>query len=480
MRFDRVLLVTPSLPGHFFGGIRPPVGMGYLNEYLKTHGVVTDVLDMTMGHGKRNLLNRIREFRPGLIGYTVHTYQFGHAYALLEDVKKRFPSIASVVGGPHVSALRSEVLNQSQGIDYAIEGEGEKALYGLCSGDPLDDVPGLSFRSDGKAVQGRPRVYSPNLDEFPFPRYEQYHPERYAEIEIVTSRGCPYPCIFCSVPTIMGNRVRYRSVESVVEEIAYFAHRYGRRIFQFGDDNLLADKDRIYRLVDVLASRNLKGLTLRCGQGIRADFLDKDILAAMKRAGFRHIGIGVESGSDRVLKVIRKGESLEKIDRAIALACEMGFDVSLLFIVGTPGETVEDVERSIALAQKHPVMKAFFFNLVPFPATPIHDWVIRNNAQLAPLDELFNRRNELKLRSEPFFATQELSAAERVRLCKITNRVSADIRVKALERKLSVFGVLGVVAAQFARSNILERHILRNRILNRYLHLLVFRRRNGC
>ena len=101
----------------------------------------------------------------------------------------------------------------------------------------------------------------------------------------------------------------------------------------------------------------------------------------MKRAGFKHLGIGVESADDEILKVIKKNETLEEIENGIRLACELDFDVSLLFIVGSPKETMADVKKSMELAKKYPVMKAFFFNLIPFPGTELYEYVLTHKGR---------------------------------------------------------------------------------------------------
>ena len=154
----------------------------------------------------------------------------------------------------------------------------------------------------------------------------------------------------------------------------------------------------------------------------------------------------------------------------------MGFDVSLLFVVGTPGETPEDVECSILLAEKYPVLKAFFFNLIPFPGTPLFRWVEEHDRFVAPYDDLINRKDELKLRALPFFETDEMSYKDRVLALARTERVSKRIQVRAMERKLSRWGFVGWIIAQCARYDSIERRFIANRFLRAVLDSFVFRR----
>jgi radical SAM superfamily enzyme YgiQ (UPF0313 family) len=204
--------------------------------------------------------------------------------------------------------------------------------------------------------------------------------------------------------------------------------------------------------------------------------MTEPILRAMKGAGFKQLGIGVESGSDRILNVICKHLTIKQVDRAVRMACGMGFDVTLLFLFGTPGETLGDVRKSIELALRHPVMKAYFFNLVPFPGTALNDWVNENAALLGDFAELFNRTDEWKLRAQPFFETKEMPAKDRMIAQRITARASRQIQVRTLKRKFSRWGPIGTLAAQAGRFNFLERLFIRNRALRTVMDKVVFER----
>ncbi len=474
MRYSRVLLVMPSYPGRYFGGVRPPAGLGYVEEFLAANGVATDALDMNVGNRRRHLFRRIREFRPQLIGLTMMTYQYLSTFELIENLKRGFPEIKTIIGGPHVSAVEGEVMQQCAALDYAVAGEGELPMRDLCLGTPREGIRGLYYRWGREVRSGGPRMFVDDLDQLPFPRFASYPLDKYTnEIEIATSRGCPHKCIFCSVPNHMGRRIRYRSAKLVGDELEYFYKR-GVRSFQFGDDNFLQDRSRVMELFDEIDSRPLKGTVLRCGQGIRADLIDEKVLRAMKRAGFRQLGIGAESGSDRIMRVICKHLTVEQVDRAVGMACGMGFDVTLLFVVGTPGETLQDVEQSIALAKKHPIMKAHFFNLIPFPGTALNDWVNQNAALLGPFEGMFNRIDEWKLRARPFFETPEMPERDRILAQKMTSEASRQIQVRTLERKLERWGALGKLAARAGHFNFVERLFVTNRPLRDLLDRVVF------
>lgn len=468
--------MTPAYPGGFFGGVRPPLGIAYVEETVADAGVVTAAVDMNATQGKSLLQRKITEFRPDIIGLTMMTYQYATTYALIGNIKTWFPGIRIVVGGAHVSAIEGRVLDECTDIDYVIAGEGEIAMRSLCIGSPIEEIPGLFYRRTDGSWAGRPREQLSDLDALPFPRYKSYPLEKYtAEIEISTSRGCPHSCIFCQVPGILGSKIRYRSASLVGAELEYFWKR-GIRSFQFADDNFLANRRRFFQLMDEIRHRSLSGTVLRCGQGIRADLINHEVLTALKAAGFRQIGIGVESGSDKVLRAMGKRLTVSQSEDAVKLACEHGFDVTLLFVVGTPGETLEDVRKSIALAKKYPVMKAFFFNLVPFPGTALFDWVAENQCFAESYATLYNRVDEWKLRAEPFFSSEELTFAQRKEALTITAKASRDIQVNTLKRKLRGLGPFGYLLAQLGRVNGIEGFFVRHRWTRRLLDRLFWGR----
>ena len=140
MRYPKVFFVTPSYPGRYFGGVRPPVGISYVEEFIAANGVRTDAADMNIGCRMKELFAKIGEFQPGLIGLTMMTYQYLNTYKLIDEMKHRFPQIKFIIGGPHVSALEGEVLKQCASVDYAIAGEGERSTRVLCLGVPLHEI----------------------------------------------------------------------------------------------------------------------------------------------------------------------------------------------------------------------------------------------------------------------------------------------------------------------------------------------------
>ncbi len=390
MRFSKVLLCVPPLKGStacqksrrdlpmFEVPEMPLSGIGYLSEFLLSKGIDVEVMDMRFGYSVSDLLAKIHEFKPDLVGFNMMTYNCFIGYSVISKIRSDKYKI--MVGGPHASTLRKDVLKDCPEVDYAIKLEGELTLLELCEGKDEAEIKGLIFRKDGEIVENEDRPFIESLDTLPFPRYKKFELDKYAgkSIPISTSRGCPYDCIYCPIQAAIGKRYRARSAEDVVNEIKFW-YGQGRREFIILDDNMTLLTERVYKICDLIEKNDMKGLSLNCSNGVRADRVDFDLLKRMKEVGFDRLSFGVESANDKILKTIKKGESKEVIEKAIKNACDLGYDVGLFFIVGLPGETNETIRESFEFAKKYPVNFARFYNPIVFPRTELFEWAKKNN-----------------------------------------------------------------------------------------------------
>ncbi|PIU42087.1 MAG: hypothetical protein COS99_02075 [Candidatus Omnitrophica bacterium CG07_land_8_20_14_0_80_42_15] len=467
MRFSKVLLINPFIYRSYMGPIRPSAGLGYLAEYLSANNIQYEVLDMNLGYGLRYLWKKIEQQKPDLIGLTVWTYRYKNTYALIELIKKRYPDLSVAAGGPHISSLRIEAFKECKGIDFGITLEGEKTIIELCQGKPFHEIKGLIYHKDNELVYTGDREFIIDLDSIPFPKYEKFELERYflKEILIISSRGCPHACIYCPVNLAIGKRLRIRSAKNVVDEITYWYNRDYRR-FNFGDDNFTFFKERVYEICDEIERRGLKDLDLRCGNGVRADKVDRQLLKRMKEVGFSYIGLGVEAGNNRMLKILKKGESIEEIEGVIGDACDLGYDVTLFFLAGSPGETWADIKDSARLAEKYPVMDARFYNIVPYPSTELFEWLTEKSLLLYKPEEYLNSASAFDCM--PIFETPELSAEERIKVLKWLKKVEKRILRKGLARKLRKYGFISLLVSNIA-STTAARYLIRHSRLVRQL-----------
>jgi radical SAM superfamily enzyme YgiQ (UPF0313 family) len=434
--FKRVLLIAPP-SSSYLGAVRPPANLGYLAQALADAGIEYAVEDMRTSHTMNGLARQLRTFQPDLVGISVVSLQYLRAYEVAHYVKQHAPQAAVVAGGPHISAVREQALHECMEIDFGIVQEGEASLVQLCRANaatPVDAIPGLLLRRNDVVLAGAEAVCHPDLDAISFPRFERFDLSRYArEIPIITSRGCPYNCIFC-FHGVLGHNYRARSAANVVDE---FEHWYARGYRQFvvDDDNFTLTKSRVYQICDEIERRKLHGLFIRCANGIRADRTDRDLLRRMYEVGVREVGFGADGGNDEVLlNIVKKGETLATIERAIQDALTVGIEVRLFIILGHPGETLRDVEDSFALAQRYPLIRLHLNNPIPYPGTELFEWVKQNKRFIRQPEDYLNNTTDDD--DEPVFDTAELPREVRRQINSRARQVQREVWRKATERML--------------------------------------------
>ena len=362
----------------------PPFGLGYLAAAVRRAGheaVVVDALKERLGEGP--LVSRLRSGDPDLVGVLLFTKDLPVARSLLRAVRRTVPGARTVVGGPHPSAVPDETMAYfGESLDFAFVGEAEAGLPALLTrledgtASGLPDVPGLVYRENGEVLVNA-RHFEENLDSldvawdlippdsYPRAPHGAYF-RRFPVAPVVTSRGCPFQCTFCAAECVSGRKVRRRSVEDVVREIGMLRRRFGVREIHVEDDNFTGRKEYVLAFCDALR-RTVPGIAWTCPNGVRIDTLDREMLESMKSAGLYFLSAGIESGSDRVLRRMKKALSVERIEEKVRLVHEAGIGISGFFMLGFPGETREEMEETIRFALRLPLRRASFANFQPFP-----------------------------------------------------------------------------------------------------------------
>ncbi|GFP28017.1 B12-binding domain-containing radical SAM protein [Candidatus Hakubella thermalkaliphila] len=426
-KMARVLFVIPRVkslfgdeyarPGH------PHVGIAYLSAYLKQDGIAVAIFDAGVENGEEALGHLIHSFEPELIGVTVFSYCYHLAEEVIQTIRT-YTQSPIVVGGPHVSATKGEIL-ENRNIDFAIKGEGEITLLELVRAIQNGErgygkIDGLVWRDGGHIVENPDRPYINDLDALPFPDYEAFDLAKYLNtaeekrLPLITSRGCPYGCNFCSVRLSMGRRFRPRSPENTVEEIAYWYEKGWWR-FDINDDCFNLDLQRALRICNLILERGLK-ISYQLYNGIRADRVTKELLERMKKSGCNFLSYGCESGNDKILKVIKKGLTLEKVRQAVAWSNEVGIRNSVNFIIGHPHETYQTAIETIDFARSLPTDFVNMYNLVPYPGTDLYHWIKQNGRFL--VDEKTYLSGIAAYDDNPIFETKEFPREERVKALK--------------------------------------------------------------
>jgi radical SAM superfamily enzyme YgiQ (UPF0313 family) len=428
---------------------------------------------MNLGYTWKHLRRKLEDFHPDLIGMGMITRNYREFYKVLEKVKNFDSRIKIVAGGAHVTILKEKVLNECPVIDYGIVREGEVALVELCRDDlKEEEIQGLLYRDNGSVLYTGDRPFVTDLDKVSWPRYEKFELDKYfGEISIHTSRGCPHRCIFCARHVLSPKYVARRA-EVVGEEIEYW-YRKGYREFNIEDDNFNLIKDRVYAICDEIEKRQLKEITLRCSNGLRADRVDRDVLTRMHEVGFKYLAFGVDAGNDRMLEVVRKGETMADIENGISIACELGYSIKLFFVIGNPTETTEDVEDMVRLCRKYPIQEVHFNNVVPYPGTELYNWIEEHDYFLRQPDEYLN--NASFWESVPIFQTPELPEAERVRLTGYLHKVRDELHREAVSRIFRKRRLIGRLASMIVANGLFERFYYRSRFWRKIIEFFRYK-----
>jgi len=475
MKFNKVLLIRFPYYGTFLGDASSlPVGLGYVAESLYDNKIEYDVFDMGLsGNTKKGLFEKINEFKPDLLGITMMTMHYKAHYQLIDELKDRFPSLKVAVGGPHLSTFREQVLSDCKSIDYGVVLEGDELFVELCKGKELPAISGLIYRDNEKVIYNGNRPFIDDLDKISFPRYRKFELDRYLalSIPIHTTRGCPYDCIYCPVGLAIGKKFRARSPEHIMEEIGYW-YTLGKRDFLVWDDNFTLIQDRVFKICDLIEKRGFKGLSIGIPNGIRADKASYELLKRMREAGFDMLSFGVEAGNDRILNNIKKGTNIKSMERAVKDACDLGYDVFLYFIIGSPGETWNDFQESLNFARRYPAAEARFYTLIPFPHTELFKWAEKNNYLIRQPEEYLNTADHFV--NKPCLSTPEMSAEERVKAFEAGWKLTSEFKVRRKIRSLGKFGVFKSTIARFLISNTYKQ--LYKSKLFRYLVVLPLRK----
>ncbi|MFQ5957248.1 MAG: B12-binding domain-containing radical SAM protein [Candidatus Brocadiales bacterium] len=429
---DRVLFIDPIyVDSYYHGGrnIAPSMGIGYVAEMLELNGIECETVDLALGYPVEHALKRIGTFKPQLVAISLMTLRYKYHYRLIERIKKYSPiDIKIIVGGPHVTSWKTKVLEQCSAIDLGVSLEGEYTVQELCQGKDPASIPGLIYRDGGRAIFNGERQLLDDLESISFPRYRHFELDKYEKImHFCSSRGCPYRCTFCQFRNTLGKKWRHRSAESVVDEMEYWYKRDYRR-FSFIDDNFTLDKKRVYRICDEINKRQIQDIWISAA-GVRADRVDRELLERMRSVGFENLSFGVEAGNNRTLKMLKKHETIEQIDRTIKDATELGFQVKLYFLVGSPYETLDDIRASIDFALKYPIAAANFSNIIPMPETELLEWIEKNGRLLADPADYLNDTNEFD--KIPLFDAPGMSIEERKQALAMTAEASEQILERA-------------------------------------------------
>jgi radical SAM superfamily enzyme YgiQ (UPF0313 family) len=368
----------------------PPVGLLYVAASLREHG--HEVAFYESGNrwdDPRPFTRLVERFRPDVVGIGALTPESVGMDLLARTAKAVLPDVPVVVGGPHPTAYPLRCV-RNPAIDYAVIGEGELAFPALVAaltrgGRDPHAIPGIAWLgADGGLETGGPPRVIEDLDALPLPAWDlapmafyqrersMAHVGQRAYLPLVTSRGCPYQCIYCH--QIHGKRFRSRSPENVLAEVRAANRRLGIRDFEFYDDTFNLNRDRMEALLDGFAALK-PSVDLHFPNGVRTDLLVASDFPRFRRAGTRFLAVAVESASPRIQKLARKNLDLDRVFANIEAADRAGLFVNGFFMLGFPTETPDEARGTVDFALRSRLHEALFFVVNPFEGTPLYDMV---------------------------------------------------------------------------------------------------------
>jgi len=360
-----------------YGLTSVPMSVGILAGYLLSKGKQVKIVDELVNSTEKcfdDIDNHIKGIsKPYIFGISCLTINVGQSYKIAKLLKIKYPDAKIILGGIHVTALPEEAL-ANECVDIVVRGEGEETLVllydAIKNNRDYSHIAGISFRENGKIMHNPNRPLIQDLNTIPRFPYELFDASKYNIGFALSSRGCPYNCIFCSQRIISGGLYRFMSCESVIETLDLLINKYNQRNIGFFDDNFFVNKERVKLLCESIVKNKLNAKAKFSCQA-RGDNVDKEILGYLKAAGFSSIGLGMETGSERLMKVLNKGETVKENIAAIKLIKDMGFDVSSFFLFGIPSETKEERFETYQIAKELKIGYVKFNNIVPYPATAL-------------------------------------------------------------------------------------------------------------
>lgn len=406
----KILLLKPI--GDVYYVIQTNLGLGYLATIILENGHNVHILDSGREKlGWNDFTKRIKEEKYDLIGIQMFTHEVLSAKKHIDIIKRYSPKSTVIVGGAHLSGDPEGTMNLLSSIDFGFIAEAEIGMerflklqkkdysnYGL-----LKKIPSLVWRQNGKIVVN-PKEFFMDLDKIKFPAWHLMPPSSYPiaphgnfckktpVAPIIASRGCPFQCTYCAGKSVTTSHIRYRTVGNLINEIMLLHNRYGVREIHIEDDNFTLKREYIISFCNEIIKLRLD-LAFALPNGVRLDTLDEEELKLMEKAGFYSMAVGIESGSDRVLKLMKRNLHRDLIKEKIDLIKKCTeIDLTGFFLIGYPKERESEILETIAFAKSLRLDKASFMYVMPLPGSELWNIYKQKNIQDIEWENFFYYR----------------------------------------------------------------------------------------
>jgi radical SAM superfamily enzyme YgiQ (UPF0313 family) len=413
-----ILINPPPLQGAFRHHPYLPMGLAYLAAVLEKRGNQVTVLDcIAEGIDQNQLKQKLATFNPDVIGISSMTPMVLSTLMAARGAKEVCPDATVVLGGPHATFVDKELLVAEPAVDVVVRGEGEVTFAELTqrivNGVGLNSADGITYRHQDQIVQNPSREYIQNLDDLPFPAYKHFPLEKYRLFgklffPVITSRGCPFQCNFCTTSRILGRQYRVRSPQNIGHELELLKREYSADSFTFYDDTLTLDKKRLYDICDEIKSRKIN-IPWDCQT--RADKVSEEMFAKMKNTNCQQVFFGIESGCQSVLNAVNKRTTVEQNEVAIKMAKKSGLFVAISIIIGYPSETAEMRKETFEFIRRVEPDDVYLCIATPYPGTELRKEVEQLGYKMSSDWSRYDT-------TTPVFENPLLSAEEALRIRK--------------------------------------------------------------
>ncbi len=364
-----------------------PYGALCLAAVLEKNGF-TDIkiLDTELKNlSNEQILDEIRKFCPDIIGVTVYTLAVSKITQLLREIKQAFDNVILVAGGPHVT-LYPEELVKNRVVDYCCAGEGEypllKLVQAIDNAGPVSGIPNLVFSHGERVVHNPSQAFIENLDELPFPSFHllkddinKYYPQPMTYIKrpfatLITSRGCPYDCKFCSAKAMWTRKWRFNSASYIADMVEYLIDNFGIKEVCFFEDSFSVSRNRVIEFCDLLLKRKLD---IIWSASVNIKDIDEEVARRMRDAGCWLISCGIETGNAAVMKVINKPLTIEEVEEKLKMVDRLGIKIRGYFMLGHITDTKATIRQTIDFSKSLPLYSANYSIFTPTPGSDFYD-----------------------------------------------------------------------------------------------------------
>ncbi len=418
----RLALVTVEWKTPLSTMVYPPLGIGYIASYLREYSDVRDIVVID-GAMKEDVLERIRLLKPDIIGISSTSLEFSNAIQYGLDIEQRF-DVPIIIGGPHISALPHRL---PRCFDIGVIGEGEQTMLELMElyekegefdKQKLGEINGIAFHKGDEVAITESRELIEPLDSIPYPALDLYNMEEYylgerghliggfgRGVSLMTSRGCVYRCVFCGSSQFWRS-LRYHSAERVVSEIKHLIEKYRVDCINIFDDLFIFSRKRLEDIVRLIKEDGIHEKVKFVCQ-VRANLVNNEICKLLKGMGVAHIGFGLETGSEGVLRRLKSGRiSVEDGRRALRIAKKFRLHTSSGFMIGSPGETLDDLWSTYGFILGNPLTYALIYITIPLPGTDLWEYAKREGFVSDDMD--WNKLNQFYIGEDPIILSKDI------------------------------------------------------------------------